>query len=139
MSGALTADSYLRKAARALKEAKVLLREESTEGVCNRAYYAMHDAAHAALLASGSETPETLIKTHHSLIAAFGKELVLTGKLDGALGRAFNRVQDIRLIADYSAEPPQLAEAQWAFEQAEIFIASVRSLIAPSPKTGRKK
>lgn len=138
MSSAVTADSYLRKAARALKEARVLLQEESTEGVCNRAYYAMHDAAHAALLAHGYETPETLIKTHHTLIAAFSKELVLSGKIDPTLGRAFNRVQDIRLIADYSAEPPQLAEATWAFEQAELFIASVRSLIASS-KTGGKK
>ncbi len=29
----------------------------------------MHDAAHAALLATSFESPEAIIKTHHSLIA----------------------------------------------------------------------
>ena len=54
---------YMRKAGRALDEARLLLREHKTEGACNRAYYAMHDAAHAALFATGHETPEAPIKT----------------------------------------------------------------------------
>jgi hypothetical protein len=33
----------------------------------------MHNAAHAALIAVGYETPDAIIKTHHTLIAAFGK------------------------------------------------------------------
>ncbi|MFP3248173.1 MAG: HEPN domain-containing protein, partial [Paraburkholderia sp.] len=41
------------KADRALEEARVLLRAGGYEGACNRAYYAMFDAAHAALLGSG--------------------------------------------------------------------------------------
>ena len=88
----LSATSYLRKAERALDEARLLLREQATEGACSRAYYAMHDAAHAALIAVGHETPDVLIKTHHSLIAAFGKQLVQGGYVDSALGRAFNKV-----------------------------------------------
>lgn len=51
----------------------------------------MHDAAHAALLATGYERPDVLIKTHHSLIAEFGKKLVLGGQIDAIHGRAFNR------------------------------------------------
>src|SRR5271155_3328105 len=73
MSSPVTAASYMRKAERALDEARVLLREAKTEGACSRAYYAMHDAAHAALFATGNEAPEAIIKTHHQLIGEFGR------------------------------------------------------------------
>jgi len=127
---ALTISGYMRKAERALDEARLLLRDKKTEGACSRAYYAMHDAAHAALLASGVESPEAIIKTHHSLIAEFGKKLVLGGLIDAAHGRAFNKVQDMRLLADYSAEPPPLDATHAAVEQTEAFVAAIRSLIA---------
>jgi len=48
-----THSDFMAKADRALEEARVLLRAGGYEGVCNRAYYAMFDAAHAALLGSG--------------------------------------------------------------------------------------
>ena len=126
---ALVAD-YMRKAERTLDEARLLLRDKKTEGACSRAYYAMHDAAHAALLATGFETPDAIIKTHHSLIAEFGKRLVLGGQIDAAHGRAFNKVQEIRLVSDYSAEPPPFDDAQGAVEKAEAFVASIRGLVA---------
>ncbi|EGV27515.1 HEPN domain protein [Thiorhodococcus drewsii AZ1] len=44
-------DLYLAKSRRALASARLLLADGDTEGACNRAYYAMFDAAHAALLA----------------------------------------------------------------------------------------
>ena len=121
--------SYMRKSERALGEALLLLQVEKTEGACSRAYYAMHDAAHAALIANGFESPDAIIKTHHTLIAEFGKKLVLGGQIDAAHGRAFNKVQEMRLLADYNAEPPPLAEAQGAVEQAEAFVAAIRRLI----------
>ena len=117
----------MRKAERALDEARLLLREQAAEGACSRAYYAMHDAAHAALIAAGFETPEAPIKTHHALVAALGKNLVRGGQLDAALGRAFSKVRDTRQLADYSAEPPSLADAAWAVEQAETFVAAIRA------------
>ena len=129
-SAALTVAGYMRKAERALDEGRLLLRDEKTEGACSRAYYAMHDAAHAALLATGHETPDAIIKTHHTLIAEFGKKLVLGGQIDASLGRAFNKVEEMRLLADYSADPPPLDKTQGAVEQAEAFVAAIRSLIA---------
>lgn len=63
------------QAARALDGARLLLRDGKTEGACSRAYYAMHDAAHAALLATGHETPDAIIKTHHSLLAELESSL----------------------------------------------------------------
>ena len=120
---------YMRKAERALDEARLLLRESKTEGACSRAYYAMHDAAHAALLATGFENPDAIIKTHHTLIAEFGKRLVLGGQIDPSHGRAFNKAQEVRQLADYSAEPPPLDDAEGAVEKAEAFVAAVRRMI----------
>lgn len=116
------------KAHRAIEGARVLLATGDTEGACSRAYYAMYDAAHAALIATGHETIGTIIRTHHSVIARFGERLVLTGLVDASFGRAFNKVQDIRLLADYSAEPPPIDQAKWAVEQAVAFVALMRSI-----------
>jgi uncharacterized protein (UPF0332 family) len=121
---------YIGKAERALDEARLLLRGGKTEGACSRAYYAMHDAAHAALIATGHETPNAIIKSHSALIAEFGKKLVLGGQIAAAHGRAFNKVQDMRLVADYSAEPPSLENAQGAVKQAEAFVAAIRTMLA---------
>ena len=123
------AAGYLRRAGRALGEAQLLLSQQATEGACSRAYFAMHAAAHAALLATGFETPDGIIKTHHNLMAEFGRKLVLGGQIDAGFGRAFNKVQDMRRLADYSAEPPPLDATQDAVEQAEAFVAAIRSLI----------
>ena len=125
-SASIVADC-LKKAERTLEEARLLLHGGKTEGTCSRAYYAMHDAAHAALFATGDETPSAIVKTHPRLIAEFGKRIVLSGQIDANLGRALNRVQDIRLLADYDATPPSLADAAWCVEQAEVFVAAIQT------------
>jgi uncharacterized protein (UPF0332 family) len=40
------------KAHRAIASAHMLLKDNDSDGACNRAYYAMFDAARAALIAS---------------------------------------------------------------------------------------
>jgi uncharacterized protein (UPF0332 family) len=77
-----TVAGYFDKAKRALSGARLLLAARDTEGACNRAYFAMFDAAHAALLANNPDSPEASTKTHHQLIAAFGKNLVLNAEVD---------------------------------------------------------
>lgn len=125
----VAAATYLRKAERALAEAQLLLQVKATEGACNRAYYAMFDAAQAALLVAGHSIDGATAKTHRGLIAAFGHALVQTGRLDPSLGRAFNRAQEIRLMADYTAEPPTFEDAARAVEQADTFVAAVRETL----------
>ncbi len=71
----------IEKATRALKAARLLLDTGDTDGACNRAYYAMFDAAHAALFALGVESLDTPVKTHNGLIALFGMHLVRGGHL----------------------------------------------------------
>ena len=52
MSADLPPDVLMKKAVRACASARVLLDLGDVDGACNRAYYAMFDAARAALLRS---------------------------------------------------------------------------------------
>lgn len=65
-------------------------------------------------------------KTHSGLIAAFSVHLVKTGMLPVALGKSINRVEDLRLIADYKGEPVDAAHAAEAVIQAEVFIQAIK-------------
>ncbi|WXK24767.1 HEPN domain-containing protein (plasmid) [Mycetohabitans endofungorum] len=64
------------KAKRAYASARVLLDLGDVDGAVNRAYYAMFDAARAALLASGAPVEPDVGRTHSGLIWAFGNYLV---------------------------------------------------------------
>ena len=46
----MTPNQLMGKAARAVASARLLLSDGDVDGACNRAYYAMFDAARAALL-----------------------------------------------------------------------------------------
>jgi uncharacterized protein (UPF0332 family) len=116
------------KAARALQDARVLLQAGGYEGACNRAYYAMFDAAHAALLGSGAT--ERSPETHSGLIAAFGLKLVKGGLVQPEFGRALRQVESLRGIADYGVEAITPDKAGWAVAQAEGFISAVSQLLA---------
>jgi uncharacterized protein (UPF0332 family) len=123
----MTPAVYIGKAARALSAARVLLRAGNPEGTCNRAYYAMFDAAHAALLAAKVVVAEASVKTHSGLIGAVGEHLVQAGLIDANLGRSFNQVQRLRQLADYTGDPVGVDDAAWALDQAETFVAAVKA------------
>lgn len=127
MSGGGTPEQYMRKAERALNSARSLLHVKDTEGACNRAYYAMFDAAQAALRAAGVVSLDAEIKTHHGLLVLFSRELVKAGHVDVVHSKTLNQAQDIRLKADYTTEPPTLEETAWAVAQAEAFVLAMRA------------
>ena len=118
------------KAARALESAKILLDSNDLDGASNRAYYAVHDAAKAALLTTTSEDTAEPFRTHSGLIAAFGEHLVKTKRLPPTLGRMLNRAHEIRLIADYKSEAIQTNDAEELIEQATEFLTAIREFIA---------
>jgi uncharacterized protein (UPF0332 family) len=107
----------------------MLLRAEDAEGACSRAYYAMFDAAHAALWASGARENGAVIKTHSGLVAAFGEGLVKTGKMTPAHGRALARALKTRLLADYTSEIVPIDEAGETIALAEQFVRDVTAFI----------
>jgi uncharacterized protein (UPF0332 family) len=87
------------KAQKALASARILPDADDTDGAANRVYYAMFDAAIAAL-SWAEPTPGKLPPTHGGLIASFGNHLVRTDKLPSEFGRTLNRVQELRPTAD---------------------------------------
>ncbi len=126
----MTPADYLSKAHRAITSAKLLLADGDRDGACNRAYYAMFDAAHAALLEENPGLNPAAIKTHRGLIAAFGKHLIKTGRTSADLGRSLNQVEQVRLLADYTGEDIDLDKAHWAVDQAARFIAAAETMIS---------
>ena len=119
------------KAEKALASARLLLNAGDSDGATNRAYYAMFDAAVAALLWTGTQDRH---KTHSGLIAGFGLHLVRPGLLPAEFGRSINRVQELRLTGDYLAEPVSLEKADWAVQEAATFVAGIRQLLT-QPKS----
>ncbi|NEV64317.1 HEPN domain-containing protein [Thiorhodococcus minor] len=126
----MSPDLYLDKSRRALASARLLLEDGDTEGACNRAYYAMFDAAHAALLAGVPNFNTGSTKTHRGLIAALGRYLIVPGHLPDTLGRALNQVERIRLLADYTGEGIDASKARWAIEQAAEFLSQIEASIS---------
>lgn len=127
----MTPEQYLEKALHAVTAAKLLLSVNEFDGACNRAYYAMFNAAHAALLWSGAHTNPGETRKHNSLIAAFGKHLVLTGVFPPDMGKSLNKAESIRLLADYTGEEIELQQAQSMVERAENFVSAVINKYKP--------
>lgn len=114
------------KAERACSSARALLNLGDVDGACNRAYYAMFDAARAALLASSSPVRADIGKTHSGLITAFSEHLIKNGSVPKEMGRLLKRAEEIRLVADYKGDSVEFEDAQEMVEQAEIFVATLR-------------
>lgn len=122
----------LEKATRAVASAKLLLDSGDTDGACNRAYYAMFDAARAALLATEAPVVAEVAKTHSGLISAFSLHLVKTGRVPVELGKALNKVEDLRLIADYKGDEIEATDAAWAVQQAQLFVQAMKRFDQPT-------
>ena len=115
----------------ALESSELLITSGDHDGACNRAYYAMFDAARAALLASKSVTDLSTIKTHSGLITSFSLLLVKTGHVSIELGKSLNKVEDLRLLADYKGEEIAAEKAQWALNEARVFVLALQKYNQP--------
>ncbi|MBN2885553.1 MAG: HEPN domain-containing protein [Chromatiaceae bacterium] len=122
----MKAADLMAKATRAVDSSRLLLENGDLDGACNRADYAMFDAARAALLAAAIPSASDIPRSHSGLISAFSLHLVKPGRIPIALGRALNRAEEIRLIADYKGESVDHEHAAWAVTQADEFVAAMR-------------
>jgi uncharacterized protein (UPF0332 family) len=123
----LNAQELIARARRSATSATLLFDAGDLNGACNRAYYAMFDAARAALLVCEAPVKLEVIKTHSGLISAFTLHLIKSGRIPAQHGKALNQVDQIRLIADYSDEEVDREAAASAIEQANRFIEAVGS------------
>ncbi|MCK6430304.1 MAG: HEPN domain-containing protein [Burkholderiaceae bacterium] len=115
------------KAVQALESAKLLLNAGDADGASNRAYYAMFDAARAALLTSGLDVG----KTHKGVLSAFSDRLVKNGPIPKEVGRLLKHAETFRYVADYEGDPVELGDARQLVQQAETFVAAVRAEFMP--------
>lgn len=127
----LTPDALMAKADTACLSARALLDLGDVDGAANRAYYAMFDAARAALLASGAPVAPDIGRTHSGLIGAFGNFLVKNGSVSKEVGRLLNRAHEIRLVGDYNGDSVEPSDAQEMVEQADTFVAAMRAAFMP--------
>lgn len=120
------------KARQACSSARVLLNTGDVDGACNRAYYAMFDAARAALLVTHAPVGAALGKTHSGLIAAFSLNLVKNGPIHRDIGRLLNRGEEVRLVADYNGDSVTQADAEQQVLQAELFVSTIDTQLMQS-------
>ena len=127
----LTPEVMMAKAEKACSASRLLLENGYTDDAINRAYYAMFDAARAALLASDAPIELNKIRTHSGLIGAFGNYLVENGPVPKEMGRLLNQTKDVRLVADYDGVFVEPEDARTIVEQAEYFVAAMRERFMP--------
>jgi uncharacterized protein (UPF0332 family) len=127
----ITPKTLMAKASAACSDARILLEQGSTDGAANRAYYAMFDAARAALLLSGASVDLEQIRTHKGLIGAFGNYLVKNGSVSKDLGGLLTEAFGTRLMADYGGNFVELDDARNKVEQAEHFVSTMREKFMP--------
>ncbi len=121
---------FLQEVETGVESAKVLLELGDTDGACSRAYHAMYDAARAALDWAGIAPERGEFKTHHGLIAAFSMHLVKAKLFPAEPGRAIQRAQTVRLVADYEALPVPPDQADETVRAAESFVATAAAIVA---------
>ena len=73
-------------------------------------------------------------KSHGGLVSAFSLHLVKTGRVSVELGKALNRAEELRLVADYEGEPVEVEYAAWAVRVSQEFVQAIQSNFLP-PKT----
>lgn len=117
----------LARAKTTMRSARMLLETRDTNSAVSRAYYAMFDAARAALDEIDPRLIET--KTHATLIRRFGKHVVEGRGFDRSLGRAFSQTEDVRVTADYDLEPVDGATARKSVELAAKFVTAVEQFL----------
>ena len=123
----------MNKAQSALRAARLLLDNGYADDACNRAYYAMFDAARVALLTVGAPVQAEEARTHRGLISAFGQYIVKPGRLPADFGKSLNRAHEVRLLADYSGDPVKTEQAVELVRAATAFVAAIVAFLDASP------
>ena len=123
----MTPATLLEKADRAIASAGVLLRDGDADGASNRSYYAMFNAARAALILVGAPSEATEGKSHSGLHAAFNLYLIKSGRMPQMLGAEFRRAERLRQISDYLGDPIDREKAELTLNHAREFVQKIKN------------
>jgi uncharacterized protein (UPF0332 family) len=58
--------------------------------------------------------------------------IVSSDKISRELGRAFNEVEQLRLLADYTGEEITSEQVSSALKKAEAFVTAIRNMLSQS-------
>jgi len=120
-------NEHLRLAEETLQQARLLLDNRFWDGVSNRAYYAMFNAASAAVLATGVEE----IRSHKALVDLFHHGVAVERGLGLQQASDLQQAFQLRMNADYK---PLFrvteAAARDVLLKAERFLARIREFLA---------
>lgn len=119
-------EEFLQAARRHLAGARMLLDGGIPENAAGEAYFAMVNAARAAL----SER-DKYSKTHSGLWFEFRQEFISTGEIGAELARAAELARDLREASDYRAGGASEEQAQRALAAADELLAEVERLFGP--------
>ena len=109
------------KALEAADDARLLLRAGRYNGACNRAYYAMFNAARA-LLADTHDVELSDIKRHATVLRLFSKHFIDGGLFAAEYGPLLRRASEARLVADYDEIPVSEKEAAQIVKAMDGFV-----------------
>ena len=121
-------DKLLGMADESLRASRLLHQNDCFYSAVSRSYYAMFDAARAALLASGYDAEST--KTHKGILVAFSQRLVKNGTLPKEMSQHLQRAEWIRNLSDYKGDVCDRAEVLELLERAQAFVEGVKAHIS---------
>lgn len=119
-----------RKATNSAAAAKLPLERGHTDDAADRAYYAMFNAARAALLACGYDVE--VHKSHKGVINAFSHRLVKEGIASPELAASLKQAESICIMADYREDSIDPDVARDVVDKAEKFIAAMTDILSRS-------
>ncbi len=123
-------DELWRKARGSADSARLLFEEGHPEDACNRAYYAMFNAARA-LLANRGVGPAD-VRTHASVWRLFSLHYIKDGPLNAELGRALAQAGRARNQADYSPILVEAETVQDVMRSLDQFMQMAETMLAES-------
>jgi uncharacterized protein (UPF0332 family) len=132
------AELWLTKADRCLKTAELALADADPDSACNRAYYAMFNAARAALIIAG-QSKLAMAKTHSGLVAAFGLHIAKAEHVPVELGRLLAIESNRRLASDYEGSALSSEDAIASIASATEFVGAVSKWAAQRAGDGGDK
>jgi len=121
------------KAVEASDDARFLFAARRYHSACNRAYYAMFNAARALLIEIHG-LPIQKVKRHATVTRLFSLHLVADGPFEKEFGKMLKRTEDARVVADYEGGTISMTEAGGVIAAMDRFMTIATSLIERQTK-----
>lgn len=125
------ADLYLDKASASLAGAESEYANARYDNCANRCYYAVFQAAIAALIAADVTAQRGGRDWDHAFVQAefIGRLLNRQKIYPASLRPTLSRNQELRNRADYSAQPVSEVRASRALQRSRTFVAAIREVV----------